>query len=78
MLFGAGAPQRVIGSTKALDEARHLALAELSARNGNDGANALHPAEAEPVLRVDRIDVPDMPGDSGLVSALVIAELRRR
>jgi N-methylhydantoinase A/oxoprolinase/acetone carboxylase beta subunit len=54
---------------RALAQARGLARSEAAARAAGDGAG-----EPEIEIHVDRVDLPGVPGDAGLVAATVIAE----
>lgn len=64
-----GAPLRVDSAGRALELARRLAREQAVAR-------ALEFGAIDPVveLHVDRIDMPHVPGDDGLVAATVVAE----
>lgn len=73
-LHHAGPPVDLADPGEALARARSLAIEEATARARADGAEA--GADLTIELHVDRIDVPDARGDSGLVAATVIAECR--
>jgi N-methylhydantoinase A/oxoprolinase/acetone carboxylase beta subunit len=64
-----GAPLAVSGGTAALETAERLARALALERAKSFGLR--DPGVA---VRVDRIDLPNAPGDSGLVAATVVAE----
>jgi hypothetical protein len=68
-LHGEGQPERVADATEALARAQALARESAQARAMSMGGVA---AEAE--VSVERLDIPGMSGDKGLISATVRAE----
>lgn len=70
----AGAPIDHISPTAALEAARQTASAEARARATADGITLDETLDLD--IRVDRVDLPDMTGDLGLVAATVVAECR--
>ena len=65
-----GAPRLFDSAGAALSDARHQALVQAKAQIlllGGDAAGDVQ-------VTVERSDIPGMPGDQGLVSALVVAE----
>ncbi len=69
----AGAPITLGDPAEALALARRLAEAAAL-----DGARAAGAAEGTVAVHVDRIDLPDAPGDAGLIAATVVAEFAAR
>ncbi|MFO1150906.1 MAG: hydantoinase/oxoprolinase family protein [Alsobacter sp.] len=68
-IHGGGDPVPVADPGEALDRARRLAAGQARERASALGGGAPHVE-----IHVDRVDLPDMEGDRGLVAATVIAE----
>lgn len=64
-----GDPERVTAPTAALERARDLASQAASRRARLTGG-----APGEMTISVERVDVPESTGDSGLIAATVVAE----
>ena len=69
----AGAPIPLADPSEALALARQLAEAAAVA-----GARAAGAAEGTVAIHLDRIDLPGMPGDAGLIAATIVAEFAAR
>lgn len=68
-LHGEGKPERVAEATAALARAQAMAMDSAQTRALSMGGVA-----AEVEVAVDRLDIPGMSGDKGLISATVRAE----
>jgi len=73
-LHHAGAPIDHVSPSAALEAARLTAGEEARARAAADGVP--QDAMLDLDIRIDRVDVPDMTGDLGLIAATVVAECR--
>lgn len=70
----AGPPIDHVSPTAALDAARVTATEEARARAAADGVTTSESLDLD--IRIERVDLPDMTGDLGLVAATVVAECR--